>query len=256
MTKSVIAILQDFIGSARRPYLVVDAPNALGDEHELGARGAAIQGLQPFANKVSYCLRLNSHGDLVLDRDRLLKFAQDYRDSAVLVYGFTYILWNHLVKPLAAEGICLDLPNVHILHSGGWKRLEDQSVSKNTFNERLAEVFGCAPDLVIDFYGLVENVGIIYPDCAAGNKHAPAFGEVIVRDPLTLDPVAEGELGVIQVCSVLPTSFPGHLLLTEDMAQAITFDGCSCGRPGICFRFAGRIPRSEVRGCGNIQAKR
>jgi hypothetical protein len=68
--------------------------------------------------------------------------------------------------------------------------------------------------------------------------------------------VADGEYGIVQVCSVLPTSFPGNLLLTEDLAQVIAYDGCPCGRRGISFRFAGRIPKSELRGCGNIQSKR
>ena len=78
------------------------------------------------------------------------------------------------------------------------------------------ESFGCSPDRIIDFYGMVESVGVIYPDCSEGNKHAPGFGDVIVRNPLTLEPVAAGEHGIVQVCSVLPTSFPGNLLLTED----------------------------------------
>ena len=256
MTKGVVAILQDFIGPARRPYLVVDAPATAANAHELGARGAAIQGLQPFANQVSYCLRLDDRRELELDLDSLTKFAQAHRGSAVLVYGFTYILWNHLVKPLTEQGLCLDLPNVHILHSGGWKRLQAQAVSKETFNRGLAGVFGCGVERVIDFYGLVENVGIIYPDCPAGNKHAPVFGEVVIRDPLTLAPVTEGGIGIIQLCSVLPTSFPGYSLLTEDLAKVIRFDGCPCGRRGISFRFAGRVPKAETRGCGNVQAPR
>jgi phenylacetate-coenzyme A ligase PaaK-like adenylate-forming protein len=155
-----------------------------------------------------------------------------------------------------AEGICLNLSKARILHSGGWKRLQDQAVEKSQFNDTLAQVFGCSADRVIDFYGLVESVGVIYPDCSQGNKHAPVFGEVIVRDPLTLEPVVAGERGIVQVCSVLPTSFPGNLLLTEDLAQVIAYDGCPCGRRGISFRFAGRIPRAELRGCGNIQSKR
>jgi hypothetical protein len=129
-------------------------------------------------------------------------------------------------------------------------------VEKSVFNEGLAKVFGCSPNRVVDFYGMVESVGVIFPDCAEGNKHAPAFGEVIVRNLLTLDPVAPGEQGVVQVCSVLPTSFPGHLLLTEDLARVIAYDGCACGRRGISFRFAGRVPKAEVRGCGNLQSKR
>ncbi len=256
MTKGIVTIVRDFIGPARRPYLVVDVPGYQGGGSELGARGAAIQGLQPFASEVQYCLGLNGQGELILDPDKLRAFAKDRQDTEVLVYGFTYILWNHLVKPLLAEGACLNLPKVRILHSGGWKRLQEQAVEKKAFNQGLARVFGCSPECVIDFYGMVESVGVIFPDCPEGNKHSPAFGEVIVRNPLTLEPVAPGEHGIVQVCSVLPTSFPGHLLLTEDMARVMAYDGCPCGRRGVSFRFAGRIPKAEVRGCGNLQSKR
>jgi Acyl-protein synthetase, LuxE len=256
MTKGVVTIVRDYIGPARRPYLVVDTPDFRGSANAMGARGAAIQGLQPFASEITCCLSLDDQGELKLDRDRLKEFAKDRQDTEVLVYGFTYILWNHLVKLLMAEDICLNLPNARILHSGGWKRLQDQAVEKTEFNRQLARTFGCSPDNIIDFYGMVETVGVIYPDCSEGNKHGPVFGDVIVRDPLTLEPVAAGEYGIVQVCSVLPTSFPGHLLLTEDRAQVIAYDGCPCGRRGISFRFAGRIPKTELRGCGNLQVSR
>jgi len=255
MTKGIVSIVRDFIGSDRRPYLVVDTSGLQAGE-EMGARGAAIQGLQPFASDTTHCLTLSEQGDLKLNLERLQNFARAHRNKESLVYGFTFILWNHLVKPLAAEGICLNLPNVRILHSGGWKRLQDQAVEKAVFNQQLAQVIGCSPDRIVDFYGMVETVGVIYPDCSAGNKHGPVFGDVIVRDPLTLEPVMAGGHGIVQVCSILPTSFPGHLLLTEDMAQVLAYDGCPCGRRGISFRFAGRIPKAELRGCGNIESKR
>jgi len=256
MTKGIVSIVRDFIGPARRPYLVVDTPGFLGGGGEMGARAAAIQGLQPFANETAHCLTATEQGELRLDRDRLREFAQKHSDTDLLVYGFTFILWNHLVKPLAEQGVCLNLPKAQILHSGGWKRLQDQAVEKSVFNEQLARVFGCSTDRIIDFYGMVESVGVIYPDCSAGNKHGPVFGDVIVRNPLTLEPVAAGERGIVQVCSVLPTSFPGHLLLTEDMAQVFAYDGCLCGRRGISFRFAGRVPKAEQRGCGNLETRR
>jgi Acyl-protein synthetase, LuxE len=256
MTKGIVTIVRDFIGTARRPYLVVDTPDFMRRSDAIGARGAAIQGLHPFASQTTHCLNADEQGELTLDLEKLKEFAATHRDSEVLVYGFTFILWNHLVKPLLAEGICLNLPNIRILHSGGWKRLQEQAVEKSVFNQKLADVFGCTPECVIDFYGMVESVGVIFPDCTEGNKHGPAFGDVIVRNPLTLEPVAEGEHGIVQVCSVLPTSFPGNLLLTEDMAQVLAYDGCACGRRGISFRFAGRIPKAEVRGCGNLEIKR
>ena len=104
MSKGVVALLPDFIGPARRPYLVVDTAAVAGAQRELGARGAAIQGLQPFASQVTHCLRLDAGGDLALDRECILEFARKHRDTTVLVCGFTYVLWNHLVKPLQAGG--------------------------------------------------------------------------------------------------------------------------------------------------------
>jgi hypothetical protein len=166
------------------------------------------------------------------------------------------VIWTQLVLPLQSKGITLGLPNVHVLHSGGWKRLEQQAVTKDVFVHGVAAVLGCSRSRIIDYYGMVENVGVIYPDCEHGNKHVPAFAEVIVRNPLRLAPVEVGQRGLVQVCSVLPTSFPGFLVLTEDLAEIIGYDGCPCGRRGTHFRFAGRVPRAEVRGCGNVEPTR
>lgn len=253
MTKGVVAILRDSIGSARRPYLVVDSAEANADSASLGARGAAIRALSTFATETAYCLK---GGDLDIDEEALRKFIEQHGDKPVIIYGFTSILWAKLIRPLAAKGKTLGLQQAVILHSGGWKKLIAESVTKEAFNTTASQVFGCQEDKVIDYYGMVENLGIIYPDCAAGNKHAPVFGAVVIRDPLTLKPAKTGETGIVQVCSVLPTSFPGHLLLTEDLATLIAEDGCACGRPGIAFRFVGRISKAEVRGCGNIDRQR
>jgi len=256
MGKGVLTIVRDFIGSARRPYLVIDTPENLAAQGQISARGAAIQALRSFATEIVSCLRPGKNGDSDLEIEKLLSCAAKWKDGEVLVYGFTYVIWTHFVEPLERAGITLDLPNVRVLHSGGWKRLEQQAVTREVFNRGVAHVFGSSPERVIDFYGMVENVGVIYPDCEHGNKHVPAFAEVVVRDPLTLAPVKAGERGLIQVCSVLPTSFPGFLLLTEDRAEVISYDNCPCGRKGTSFRFAGRVPKAEVRGCGNLESAR
>ena len=256
MTKGVTTIIRDFIGPARRPYLVIDTPENLNTQGELGARGAAIQGLGSFATEVICCLRVDQNGNTSLDLEKVLHCAAKWREAEVLAYGFTYVIWTQLVQPLQRQGITLDIPNVRVLHSGGWKRLEREAVTKDVFIEGVASVFGCSPDRVIDFYGMVENVGVVYPDCERGNKHVPAFAEVVVRNPLTLEPVAVGEQGLVQVCSVLPTSFPGFLVLTDDMAEIIDYNECPCGRRGTSFRFVGRVPKAEVRGCGNLETTR
>ncbi len=256
MVKGVAAISSDFISARRRPYLVIDTPETLAGTGELGARAAAIQGLRAFATELVCCLEDGGGGAPRIDEKRLLDFAARWRSQEVLAYGFTYVIWQHLVAPLRQRGLSLDLPNIHVLHSGGWKRLLDQAVSREAFAQGVAQVFGCSAGRVIDFYGMVENVGVIYPDCEYGHKHVPAFAAVIVRDPLTLRPVEEGQQGLVQVCSALPSSFPGFLVLTDDLAEVISYDGCPCGRRGISFRFVKRVPRAEIRGCGNLETAR
>lgn len=256
MVKGVVAITSDFIGSMRRPYLVIDTAETLSGDGQLGARAAAIQGLRPFATEMVCCLNGDGAGEPRIDEPRLSSFAAKWGTAEVLAYGFTFVIWQHFVRPLRERGIRLQMPNMRVLHSGGWKRLQDQAVTREAFAAGVAEVFGCGTDRVLDFYGMVENVGIIYPDCEYGHKHVPAFAAVIVRDPLTLRPVAEGQQGLVQVCSVLPTSFPGFLVLTDDIAQVIRYDGCACGRRGISFRFVKRVPQAEIRGCGNIETTR
>jgi hypothetical protein len=256
MSKGALTIVRDFIGPARRPYLVIDTSDNLAAQAQIGARGAAIQALRSFATETVCGLQHISDGEAQLDVDRILACAEQWKRSEVLVYGFTYVIWTEFVQPLKRAGIKLDLPNARVLHSGGWKRLQQQAVTHDAFSRDVASVFGCPVSNIIDYYGMVENVGVIYPDCEYGNKHVPAFADVIVRDPLTLAPVAAGGKGLIQVCSVLPTSFPGFLLLTEDTAEVISYDGCECGRKGPSFRFAGRVPKAEMRGCGNLESMR
>jgi hypothetical protein len=256
MIKGVMTIIRDFIGPMRRPYLVIDTPESLAGNAEIGARAAAIQGLRSFATEIVCCLKKDPAGNLNVDEAKLLEFAGKWGSAEVLVYGFTYVIWQHLVIPLRGRGVSLGMPNVRVLHSGGWKRLQDQAVTPSAFAKGVASVFGCAEERILDFYGMVENVGVIYPDCDQGNKHVPAFAEVIVRDPLTLAPVKVGQQGLVQVCSVLPTSFPGFLVLTEDIGEIVHNDGCACGRRGTAFRFVKRVPKAELRGCGNVDTMR
>lgn len=257
MQRGLSRIVADTIGSQRRPYLVVDAPQTSTNSTQLGARGAAIQGLLSFASQTTFALRQDERGELKLDEGDLLAFAEAHRAEPVLIYGFTFILWQQLAEKLCGRGLRLELEKAIVLHSGGWKKLQDQAVDKQRFNRKLAEVLGCSPEAIVDFYGMVENVGVIYPDCPSGNKHAPAFGEVILRDPLDMTPVTlPGGKGFVQVLSALAGSFPGQSLLTEDFGELVALDGCPCGRRGIAFRFAGRAPKTEVRGCGNTYAHR
>ena len=51
--------------------------------------------------------------------------------------------------------------------------------------------------------------------------------------------------------SLLPKSYPGHNLLTEDIGIILGEDNCHCGIKGKYFEVEGRIPNAEVRGCSD-----
>lgn len=52
--------------------------------------------------------------------------------------------------------------------------------------------------------------------------------------------------------SILPNSYPGHNILTEDIGKLFGIDDCKCGRKGKYFLVSGRAPETEVRGCSDI----
>jgi hypothetical protein len=63
-----------------------------------------------------------------------------------------------------------------------------------------------------------------------------------------------GEKGIIQVVSILPGSYPGHSLLTEDEGELLGEDDCPCGRLGKYFRISGRLKNADIRGCSDTYA--
>ena len=169
----------------------------------------------------------------------------------LLVYGFTWILWKAWAeqeKPREIEEL-LSGKRIHFVHSGGWKKLELEQVDARTFDGSLLEKLD-AGSRVVDFYGLVEQVGIIYPLCEAGFRHAPAWADVIVRDPWTHDALVN-EPGQLQLMNTLARGAPYHSVLTEDLGRIVP-GPCDCGRRGTRFELLGRVPRAEVRGCANV----
>jgi phenylacetate-coenzyme A ligase PaaK-like adenylate-forming protein len=253
--RALISILQSYLGPQRRPYLVLDVPEAAATEGALTARGAAIRGLENFAAQTVYAMRTVA-GRPQLDVEVVQRFAAAHGAGPVLVFGFTFLIWSAALPALEAAGAEVRLEQATVFHGGGWKKLKEQQVSKDVFNARTAHVLGCRPERVLDFYGMVEQVGSIFVDCESGHKHPPNFATVIIRDPLTFRPQPVGKEGLIEVVSLLPASYPGQALLTEDQGIVHAIDDCPCGRKDVAFRFTSRVERAEPRGCGDVMAQR
>jgi hypothetical protein len=253
--RALASILKEHIGGRRRPLLVLDAAESVAAGEQLTARGAAIRGIANFASETVFAMRQMPSGELHADWERVADFVDRHGEEAVLLFGFTFIVWSRFVLEAERRGHRFRLPQATLLHSGGWKQLAAQALSKEDFSQRVGVVLGCPPEQVLDFYGMVEQVGTVLVDCAAGHKHAPAFADVLIRRPYTLAPAAIGEPGIIELLSVLPTSYPGQALLSDDQGVLLGVDDCPCGRKGSYLRFVARIERAELRGCGDIFAQ-
>ena len=242
-TRALSSIVTHFLGRERRPMLIVDHPAVLRDRSSFSARTAGIVGMMTFGRDHHFLL----DDDFGVDRAALTRWLADHAGQDLLVFGFTFMVWQDLVRRF--EGTGLDLSRALLVHAGGWKRLLDAAVTRDAFRAALRETHGITE--VHDFYGMVEQVGSVFFECPQGAFHAPNFADVIVRDPRTWEPAAPGEPGVLEVVSLLPRSYPGHALLTEDQGVLLGVDDCPCGRLGRYFRVLGRIPKAEIRGCSD-----
>jgi hypothetical protein len=248
-TMALVKILQEFVGKARLPMLLIDHPGVIKNRQSFSARGAGILGLSTLGRDHTYALRDET---MEPDMGSINAFLERHQGQRILLFGFTFMVWKHFFQTLAANPHCPRFEQAVLIHSGGWKMLQDEAVDNPTFKRSLRDTFGI--DAVHNFYGMVEQVGSIFMECAQGRLHAPVFADILIRSPHDWSALPPGRTGLIQVLSVLPTSYPGHSLLTEDTGEIIGYDDCPCGRLGATFRVHGRIANAELRGCSDTAA--
>jgi hypothetical protein len=247
-TRALSRIVTSYVGPKRLPMLILDSPAVLKNPAMLSARGAGILGFSLFSYDRIYAFDENMN----LDCEVISAFLQKHQGEEILVFGFTFIIWRHFYQELRKIGFRPDLSNGTLLHGGGWKKLVDQAVSPADFKRSLRDV--CGVERVYDYYGMVEQTGSIYMECEVGHLHTSIFSDVIVRRAKDFSVAPIGETGIIQLLSILPRSYPGHSLLTEDEGAVLGEDDCLCGRLGKYFQIAGRLRNAEVRGCSNTYA--
>lgn len=247
--KTLVKIVSDFTGANRMPMLIIDCPSVIKNRNMFSARGAGILGFSIFGADRTYAL----DDDMNIDIPKIEAFLEKHKGKKILLFGFTFMIWQFFYKKLKELNIKLDLSNGILIHGGGWKKLVNEAVSKEEYKQSLNDV--CGIKSVHDYYGMVEQTGCVYMECEYGHLHASIFSDVIIRNPRDFSIAKTGEKGLIQVCSLLPESYPGHSLLTEDEGIVLGEDDCPCGRKGKYFKILGRIKNAEIRGCSDTYEK-
>lgn len=243
--KTLVKIVSEFTGKSRLPMLIIDSPSVVKNRFMFSARGAGILGFSIFASERKYAL----HDDMSIDFDGILEFLEKHKGERILLFGFTFMIWQYFYRELDKRPRELDLSNGVLIHGGGWKKLKDEAVEPEIFKRELKRVCGITE--VHDYYGMVEQTGCVYMECECGHLHASIFSDVITRRKNDFSVCNFGEEGIIQVVSTIPESYPGHSILTEDQGIIFGEDDCPCGRLGKYFKITGRIKDAEIRGCSD-----
>lgn len=233
------------LGPKRLPMLVLDTAAVIKDPALLSARGAGVLGMMRFGYRPVFLLDdVGQPDETVIDA-----FIAANGASPFFMFGFTFMVWTELYQRFSNRG--LDLRNGTLVHSGGWKKLEEHAVDNSTFRASLADAFGLTR--IFNFYGMVEQIGSIFIEGANGLLYSPNFSDVIIRNPRSWEPAENGEVGIIQVLSLIPKSYPGHSLLTEDLGviESVGDDNLSRGKG---LRVVGRVAKAELRGCSDVIA--
>ncbi len=236
-------IVSEYLGSERLPMLIIDK-NPKFSKDKMTAKEAAIIGFSIFGKDHTYLL---DESENINFRD-LNNFLEKNQNKKFLIFGFTSQIFENLIEKKIPNNI--DMSNAICLHGGGWKKIEKKKISKTSFKKKLSDKFGI--NTVINYYGLIEQTGSIFlesPEC--GFFHTSIFSDIIIRDPM-FNIRKSKQKGLVQLISVLPTSYPGHNILTEDIGEIVGENDCFCGKGGKYFLIHGREKKSEIRGCSDV----
>lgn len=243
--RALSTIFANYIGSERKHFIVFDNKKSVtADGKRTSSRASGLRGMTLFAKSMQFVL----DAQLQIDEKAFSRALKKIPDGAeICIWGFTWML--HAASARLPEHQDLlavfhekmkSAASIHVLHVGGWKKLENQKVSKEQFSADVAGAFGIGEQSMMDVYGMTEHLGTVYLDDEHGHKSVSTYSDVIIRDPETLEPLGIGEVGRIQLLTPVPHSYPGVSILTTDLGRIEGIDDCSTGRPGKYFTFQGR----------------
>jgi hypothetical protein len=169
------------------------------------------------------------------------------RGAPVLLMGASFA-FVHILDALGNERLVLP-PESRIMHTGGFKG-RSREVAPDELRARMAAMFGVAESAVVGEYGMTELCSQLYegtlraargvatPSGQHGVFVAPPWLRVAAAHPDTLEPLPEGEIGILRF----------EDLANVDSALIVqTADRGRCRASTV--ELLGRAPGAVPRGC-------
>lgn len=244
-SKALSSITATIFKKDRLKIFIIDRDDILKGTNSLSAKAAAIKGFSQSFKEKTFLLDKNYN----LKIDELKKFIKKNPDEEFVIFGFTSFIWQKLIMKLKNNKMSIEKNKGILVHGGGWKKMQDQKVSRDFFNDKIYKKLGVKK--IYNYYGMVEQTGSIFLECSSGYFHTSIYSEIFIRDS-NLKICKNKTYGLIQILSLLPLSYPGHNILTEDIGAIEGLDDCKCGWKGKYFSIKGRVEGTEMKGCSDV----
>jgi len=243
-SKILNKIVKTVLDKERLPMLIIGKNPKNNDRKTFNAQMAAIYGFSIFGKDLTYLLDGNNNINYL----GLNNFLNKYSNKKFFIFGFTSAVYENLIQKLSIKLLNKNFFNGTLLHGGGWKKMENLKVNNKTFKNKLWNKLKLRN--IYNYYGLVEQTGSIFLECKCGYFITSVFSDILIRDG-NFDILPNGHKGFIQLFSLLPKSYPGHSILTEDIGEIIDKKNCTCTLNGKRFLVHGRVREAEIRGCSD-----
>ena len=233
-----------FDNKKRLPMLILDKkPNR--DTSNFNARLAAIHGFSLFGKDPLFLIDDNN----MIKLKELNEFLSKYKSQDYLMFGFTSSVYEHLIQNESIKKLKKNFSQGILIHGGGWKKMENLKISNYEFKKILKKSYGLKK--IYNYYGLVEQTGSIFFECQkCSNFVTSKYSEILIRDK-HFKVLKKNKKGFVQLLSLLPSSYPGHSILTDDIGEIKVNKECECFSRGTQFIIHGRVLKSELRGCSD-----
>jgi hypothetical protein len=198
---------------------------------------------QHVANDCTYYVDANGLDAAALARDLALAEAEG---TPVMLLG-TAFAFVHFLDYCAERGLRFALAKrSRLMDTGGFKG-RSREVPRDELYRSYREVFGIAPQYMVNEYGMTELGSQFYDATLIDHelrrrrplrKLAPPWCRVSVLNPETLQPAASGETGILRFFD-LSNLYSVAAVQTEDLGRTVE-EG---------FEVLGRAQGAEARGC-------
>ncbi len=216
---------------------------------------------------------LSIRGAFVLDVSKMLKminsilktgYWKEIEVSKIIFGGSPLLMNNMFEKRLLKENRSYDLNGKAIVGcgGGGWDGVKGEAkmgnVDKVKFIKTFEKLFNIKPNEIADIYAFTEGPTLFgghwsekYQDFI---YHCPDTTRIIVRDQESLEPVNNGESGLLEV--ITPFGVNGSVnqaVLIDDVVELISNSKCpECSYQGATFRIKGRLENAQGKSCSSL----